>query len=194
MSDILDKIKALFSQSEEKKAPVIHEMIERSDSEQISAKHWVLGERGQLLFNNIQVYLEEPQSNFSNFHLYKNERSNGFAIYFEGSGMQNIEMQYYFDSLKEAVLELPYNLYMSDRKIISEKDSVVKTIERHYLKPERNIEDEKTAQLFGNIAIEHHLRDDTPEFVKINANYYQDHLYHKAKPFPELLEHIFKKS
>lgn len=194
MSDILDKIKALFNQSEEKKTPVIHEMIERSENDQISARHWVLGERGQLLFDNIQAYLEEPKPDFNNFHLYKNERSNGFAIYFKGSGMQIIEMQYYFDSLKEAVLELPYNLYMSDRKIISEKDSVIKTIERHYLKPQRNMEDEKTAQLFGNIAIEFHLRDDTPEFVKINASYYQDHLYQKAKPFSELLEHIFKKS
>ncbi|MEX2590311.1 MAG: hypothetical protein WD334_08895 [Chitinophagales bacterium] len=194
MKDIFDKIKSLLKSSKESGKPFVHEMIERSNKETESHIAWAESPRKELLFSNIKAFLENPEADYSNFQSFQNERSYTFVFYFEGSGMEKTEMQYYFDHLKERVLELEYNLYMSDRKIKAEPGNVVKTIERHYLKPLRKQKhhSDKAEQQYGNIAIEHHLRDDVPEFVKLNASYYQDHLYKDVKAFPELLKLIFK--
>ena len=192
--DIFNKIKSLLSDAEKSKAPLIHEMIERDDREKRAFQKWQFSERKDLLYNNIREFLNNPEGDYSNFHLFQNGHSHSFVLYFQDSGMEKDEMMSYFDTLKDRVLDLEYSLYMSDRRIKTEAKNEVKTIERHYLKPKNNRlqSKEKVGQEYGNISIEHHLRDEIPEFVKFTAAYYNDHLYHDAKEFPELLNHLFE--
>lgn len=196
MRDIFEKIKLMLSSSSEPGRTFIHEVIDRSEDEMNAVEQWKYSDRKELLFSNINTFLRDPDSDYPSFQNFQNERSYTFVLYFEGSGMHKSEMHYFFDLLKDNVLQLDYDylLYMSDRKIKPEKGFSVKTIERHYLKPSRKkwATNEKVEQHYGNIAIEHHLRNDVPEFVKLNASYYQDSLYEKAREFPELLQSIFK--
>lgn len=172
---------------------MIHEMIERNDKEEQALKNWEWSDRRKLLHQNIRSFLQDPESEFSSFQIFQNGHSHSFVLFYENSGMYEMEMQCYFDYLKNQVLEQDYTLYMSDRKIKTEPKNIVKTIERHYLKPKnkRLQKNEKAEQKYGNISIEYHLRDEKPEFVKFSAAYYSDRLYHDVESFPELLDKIF---
>lgn len=194
MRDIFEKIKSLFNESLESKRPLIHETIERSEAETTAANVWLEKTETKALFEKIAAFVKHGQEENTCFHLFKNEHSKSFVLYFEESELQAIEMQYYFDSMKNLLLEQSYYLYMSDRRIIPEPDSIVKTIERHYLKAAqtKRTKGEKREQEYGNIAIELHLRDSVPEFVKLTSSYYQDHLYKEVKPFSDLLQRLFK--
>ena len=113
--------------------------------------------------------------------------SAGFVIYFQHLNYQAEEIEYFFDFLKERVMALNYRSDISDRRMFSRK-SWVETQERHYLKPINTYNSaELLDQQFGNITIEHELRDGAPHNLRLRATFYSDALYKDAHSFGALM-------
>lgn len=126
-------------------------------------------------------------------HLLKTDGSNGIAITYHPK-IGTDAFQFFFDHLKEQVLQIGYKLYSSDRRIFVRSD-YSETIEKHYLKPPvdlrvENGEVQRCDQRYGNIIIEYIQIDDKPSFIRLMGHYYEDQLYLKPLPFDELLREI----
>jgi hypothetical protein len=65
----------------------------------------------------------------------------------------------------------------------------------YFLKPEIKAEDfdnPPIKQLYGNIMLERVLLNNQPQYLKIQANIYNDRYYQNALPFNDLLSFILK--
>ena len=123
----------------------------------------------------------------------KTDSSNGFILrYPEQFNVRSF--RFLFDYFKDKVAELDYYLYTSDERAYERKNHI-ETIERHYLKPSlRRFREAKPGepidQIFGNVLIELYFTDDTPSYIKLLANNYNDHKYKEARNFDELIDHL----
>ena len=84
-------------------------------------------------------------------------------------------------------------LFRSDRRI-KHLPSKVEELERYYLKPKFQFDEEaqKVLHGYGNITLELVFHNDQAKFLKLLANSYKDRNFHEAKPFSELVSEIFK--
>lgn len=191
--NVWDFFKNYFKEAEHSSGsnPVVHELLERSETEKADYKDWKGSLPCRRLFDALAseyaMYQSSPEKVDRAFTFLKTNSSHGFAIHFPLTGNTHAEATHFFDFLKEKVLTLNYRAQMSDTRTWSEKDWV-QTVEKHYLKPRQQwADDQKIEQQFGNVTIELTLRDNHPFKLTFRATHYSDRLYAEADDFAELM-------
>ena len=170
--------------------PAVHELIERDPDFQARYEQWKRTHNSRRLLDwLVEQYATHRagQATDSGVGFLDTPSSKGFVIYFRELNYRPEEIEYFFDYLKERVQTLDYRSDISDRRVFSRNDWV-ETQERHYLKPRKNFEAGKLIeQGFGNITIQHELRDDVPHNLRLRATVYMDALYEDAATFGALM-------
>lgn len=181
--------------------PLIEEEIKRHESYKNTYFKWVNEGQYRWLTQKIyQGYLLKKKNETDDLqvHILKSPGANGFAVTYSLL-MEERDLQYLFDYLRDKVLNLDYKLYASDRRIFDRKE-YVETIEKHYLKPpivkiapqgdQHPYNQETINQRFGNIIIEYIAIDEKPSFLRFMTHYYSDFLYSPVAPFDELIDYL----
>jgi hypothetical protein len=200
MDNIWTYFKSLFAKAEESSPskPLIHELIERSDSEADDYQRWkntlVCRRLMDWLDNQYAVYRILPQDVDEGLDFLDTPSSKGFVVHFHQTRYSRRDATHFFDYLKEQVLGLGYRPQISDTRTYN-RASWVETVERHYLKPRTHfpVEEEmggKIDQKFGNILIELELRNDQAYNLRFRATSYNDRLYEEAEDFQELMKEV----
>lgn len=117
---------------------------------------------------------------------------NGFVIHFNEDKWRPEDFRCLFDFFKKTLKKENYWSQLSDIKKIK-YGKQLETIERHYLKPPRQFHleyGEKMDQKFGNIMISLNSLNEKIINLKFSATHYNDHLYHPAKGFDQLMESL----
>lgn len=125
-------------------------------------------------------------------HTLNSPYANGFAVSYDPPFNPETFSKLFF-AFGRRMLALGYRQVSLDRKI-EEINDKVKTTEKQYFKPPLKAEDftSKIDQLYGNVSVEKVTIDNEPSFIKVLVTVYSDHLYQKAKPFDEFIDHIFE--
>ncbi|TAH18025.1 MAG: hypothetical protein EAZ08_12555 [Cytophagales bacterium] len=181
--------------------PLVEEEIKRHEAYRSSYFKWVNEGKYRWLTQKIyQNYLLKKKNEAADLqvHLLKSSGAGGFAVTYSLL-MDEKELQYLFDYLKDKVLNLNYKLYTSDRRIFDRKE-YVETIEKHYLKPiteriaptgsEHPENKEMINQRYGNILIEYISVDEKPSFLRFMVHYYSDFLYTPVQSFDDLVDYL----
>jgi hypothetical protein len=194
--ELFNKIRQLFQSAEQSSAtvPVIHKMIELTEAEKEDYEFWktTLVRRRLIDWLNDQYLLNshDPSRLDNSISFLNTPSSKGFVIHFYKTNYSKREVNFLFHYLKEQVLQLNYRTQISDSRTFN-RPNWVETIDRHYLKPRSNYQkDQLIDQKFGNITIEHQLRNDQPHFLKFRATIYKDRLYKEADDFKTLMQAI----
>jgi len=196
MADFWNYLKGLFQSAEESSPsqPAIHKLIERSETEQKDYEQWknTLVRRRLMDWLNDQyaIYRVAPDDIDEALDFLDTPSSKGFVIHFFKTRYSQRDIVHLFDFLKEQVLKLNYKTQVSDLRTYN-RSNWVETVQRHYLKPRPNFQQEgKFEQIYGNVMIEFLLKDDEPYNLKFRATSYKDHLFHDAEEFKDLMQHI----
>lgn len=193
MSFIENILNKLFPKENNSHKSIIHEVISRKTSENLNYQKWLksVDKFDQLkAIENAYKLAKENKESDPEIILLNTAYSNGFAIPYN-SMFSSDEFRFIFDYFKDQVLKMDYRPAGSDRKI-REKQGVIETVEKHYLKPPVNYTERVTDQQYGNILIEHVSLNEKPDHIKVMANVYSDRLYNKPRSFDEFMERLFK--
>lgn len=126
------------------------------------------------------------------FHQYNSPQANGFFINMR-LGISPESFPFLMDLFKERVLECGYSVYTSDRKYKESALGRMKSLDKHYLKPQLGVDIEVPInQRYGNVLLEYTAIDETPEYLKVMASVYSDRNYRKAGAFGELMEVLLR--
>lgn len=197
-----ENIKKLFTAAEQSSSntPVIHKVIERTATELQAYERWKNTLGSQRLLDWIRGehvnFVVDPQGTDAAIDFLNTPSTKGFVIHFYKTRYTAVEVNHFFDFLKERVLTLDYKSYLSDTRTYNRKEWVER-MDRHYLKPPTNIRNPEKGQFnqrFGNITIELMFRNDKIYLLKFSATTYNDHLYKKAEEFNELMKHLYLKA
>ncbi|MEL6866735.1 MAG: hypothetical protein AAFP19_20095 [Bacteroidota bacterium] len=201
MADFWQYLKNIFQSAEQSSPnqPVIHESLERSEEEQAGFVRWkkTLAKKRLLDWLNGEYvrFLINPKEIDEAIDFLQTPSSKGFVIHFNKTRYPQQEVIYFFDYLKERVLDIPYRTYLSDLRTYN-RPKWVETVQRHYLKPPSQLRQypapKQMDQRYGNITIELLLRNDKVHQLKFQATSYRDHLYQKAEGFKGLMQELLK--
>jgi len=200
LSDFWKKIKSLFQDSEESSPsqPVVHEIIERSEAEKVAYEKWktTLSAKRMLdwLNNQYAAFLSPTARTDDAIAFLNTPSAKGFVVHFHQTQYRKEEILHLFDLLREKVLEMNYNSYVSDVRTFN-RPQWVESIQRHYMKPSLNFykkETEKFDQGYGNIKIELEFRNDKVYNLRFSATTYQDQNFNKADEFKELMGMVLR--
>ncbi|MCB0571377.1 MAG: hypothetical protein KDC66_16515 [Phaeodactylibacter sp.] len=190
--------KSLFTKAEESSPsqPLLHELIERSETERQEYEHWknTLARRhlSDWLWQQYGLYQALPAEIDEAAYFLDTPSSKGFAIRFSGLRYSDKDAVFFFDYLKEKVCELGYRPQISDTRAYN-RPNWVETMEKHYLKPRpKNTAGGKYQQRFGNITIELELRDGQAHSLRFRATSYNDRLFEKAEEFAGLMQQLLE--
>ncbi len=180
----------VFGKTETPDPVFVHKLLTRSDAFSEKYRAWKKGRKEELLelvATSLQLKAkgieQDPQT-----HLLKFSGSNGFAVSFS-SEMGTEELQFLTEWFAELILRhLPYRKANGD-VMVRERNNLVETIEKIYLKPVAT-EELPVDQHFGNILIENFVIGTKPSYMKVTANYYTDRMYKPHRSFEELTEFI----
>lgn len=140
--------------------------------------------------DSLERVLEQKQSN-ERVLIHESNGAAGIVLNFDQSEFTHPDFEFFFEWLKDRMLQLPYRLYTSDRHF-KDKTDFVQRKERHYLKPVPvDPASLPVEQLYGNVMIEHIWVNEVPEMIKILATTYQGHNYQKPRSFEALCKHLF---
>ncbi len=171
---------------------LVNEVIDRGEKYLAAYNHRIQSEAFKDLAKGIySSYILKQQAidKLPAIHLLTSPNANGFAISYHEE-IEVHDFQYLFDWLYDRTKALDYKLANSDRSVI-EKNGVIESKEKHYLKP--RVGNEKIIdQQYGNILIEHIAIDDVPSLIKYTANTYNDRKYQEALKFDNLAEYLFQ--
>lgn len=197
--DIWKKFTDLFTRWEESSPtqPLLHEMIERSEAQKADYAAWKEGivcrQLCDWLARQYGLFRALPTETDAAVDFLDNRSVKGFVIYFDRTNYNLRDVTFFFDYLKEKVLQLNYRTQISDRRAFQRNDRA-ETIERHYLKPAPDFSGTgKLNQKFGNITIESVLHDEQPYQLKFRAVSYNDALFREAESFGKLMLLITEK-
>jgi hypothetical protein len=178
--------------------PLIEEEIKRTESYRNAYFRWVNEGHYRWLTQKIQESYGLKKKNEPSdlqVHILSSSGARGFAVTYSPL-MNEKDLQFLFDYLKDKMLNLGYRLYTSDRRIF-DQSSYVESIEKHYLKPpapktfpvENNHPSNKAMfnQVYGNVLIEYISIDEKPNFLRFMTHYYSDFLYTPVLSFDDLL-------
>ena len=192
MSFFDDVMGRLFGKKEEEKVPLVHEVLERSEREKNEYQAWVdAGDYKDLVQAVSSGYLKKKMGILAELdvHLLETPYSNGFAISFNDK-LGTVAFRNLFDYLKEQTLGMSYKLSQADRRM-SGKTDYAETIEKWYLKPNaQEEEDQVLNQLYGNVLIEHVTIDSRPSYIRLMVNVYQGRQYSEPLKFDHYLERL----
>jgi len=200
MDNIWNYFKNLFNKAEESSPsqPLIHEMIQRSETERADYQRWknTLVCRRLLDWLNDQyaIYRVAPEDIGEALDFLDTPSSKGFVIHFHKTRYSKRDATHFFDFLKEQVLALEYRPQISDLRTYN-RNNWVETVERHYLKPGPTLRKQQQAdgrflQKYGNITIELELRNEQVFNLRFRATSYKDSLFNEPQEFKELMQQI----
>jgi len=202
MFDINKFLKKLTKSSSTSSEPLIKESLERDTEFMAAYNKWCnyydYRKFTDLIYNQYQLFISENDPyDLSVIRFLKGRGTNGFVLKANpdrSDGYEDYEMEYFFDYLKERILQLSYICYSSDIKHFN-KDTFTETIQRHYLKPSIKVisetEPEKANQQWGNFNIELKLIDNKVRQMKFLNTWYSDHNWTKVKDFDGLIKYLF---
>jgi len=186
-------IKGLFREVEQSSPtrPYIHETLERGVSElaeyeawksDLARHRWMNRLGDEYATHRIDASKVDRSMDFLDTPSMK-----GFVIHAPIGGYKLKELRHLLDYLKERVLIAEYKVYVSDRRIYN-RNGKHEMIERHYLKPKVQINDnEQITQRYGNVRIELKCQNDIPINLKFSATGYHDRLFAEAEDFKVLM-------
>ncbi len=189
---MFDFFNQLFRKQVSGKVPMVQEMLQRSDTEQLGYTNWQLSEHKassiKYLHDEISRYFLDEAS--TSLLLINTAKSRGFILPYNVLPSDILAFQHLFDYFKAQILTLNYSLYLSDVKHYN-RPKQVETIERHYLKPRMGYDfSAPLNQLYGNITIEHYLHNDKPQQIKFLVTPYNDRKYTAPLSFAHLVEQL----
>lgn len=187
-----DEVYQKLFKKQQPKQPVVHELLKRTEREQLEFNDWQLSEERRSILADLDRAYQLKQKQIDSklqVHLLSSQYANGFAVSFnEVFTAKNF--RHLFDELKEQVIKQGYKLVQGDRRII-DKETYEESIEKWYLKPlSADFEQEMIDQRYGNVIIECISINRKPSFLRLMANVYQDRLYRKAEPFDKLFYNL----
>ncbi len=123
------------------------------------------------------------------------EQSSGFIYYHDGQLASDKEVLHLMDHFKHQVKGMGYIQNLADRRL-RQSGEVVEEIQRYYLKPKFQFDEEaqKVLHGFGNITIEVIVRNNETKYLKVLVNRYKDRNFHEAAPFGDFLKKILSTS
>ena len=187
--DIYTKV---FGKTESSDPVFVHKLLKRSYHFSEKYEDWKKGRKDELLdlvATSLQLKAKGIEQDPPT-HILKFSGSNAFAVSFY-SEMSTEELQFLTEWFAEQVLKhQPYRKANGDI-MIRERNNIVETIEKIYLKPVNN-KDLPIDQQFGNILIENFVIGTKPSYMKVTANYYTDRMYKPHRPFEALTEFLLK--
>ena len=197
MSDLWNYVKSLFQSAEQSTpaVPTVHEMIERTKEERADLEQWqemlVRRRLTGWLADQYAIFLVDPDNVDRELDFLNTPSSKGFVIHLHRTNYSKRDLLHFLDYLKNQVKALGYRIQISDRRVYPVKNGV-ETVERHYLKPRLNFEQEveKQNQRYGNITISAVLLNDQPYQLKFQVTSYQDRLFSEADDFRDLMQVI----
>lgn len=191
VDDVLKKLFKSDSPSEKQTPALRVEAIQRSEQFNASYKNWLAGGELKSLLTNLQnsyqmVRFDDQVS--EDFILMNRQGANGFICY----GIDDDEIFFLIDYLKEKIKGYGYTLFNSDRNIRDKQDHFM-VVERYYLKPQLSNKDflDKRKQLYGNILLEIESKNEVPKHLKLLSTTYSDRNYEQAFSFDELVSKLF---
>ena len=173
--------------------PVIHEVIERSETERQDYEKWKESARQakQLTYVFDEYHKVQETKNLigSTFYYLDESSSKGFILNFRPDIFEPEEFQFYFDYLKERVREFDYKIYTSDVRSFVRAE-YAEEIQRHYLKPRFRMDQKQMDQQFGNITITLVRQNDQPVYIQFICHRYADRNYTEATDYRMLIEQV----
>lgn len=187
--DIYAKV---FGKAQTQEPIFVHKLLKRSSVFLEKYVAWKKGRKDEILElvdTSLQLKAKGIEQDPPT-HLLKFSGSNAFAVSFS-SDMGAEELQFLTEWFAEHILNhLPYRKANGDI-MVRERNNIVETIEKIYLKPITS-EELPVDQHFGNILIENFVIGTKPSYMKVTANYYTDSMYKSHRPFEELSEFLLK--
>ena len=120
---------------------------------------------------------------------YISEYANGFTLYPDTSA-DSKSLALLMEYLKEKLLEASYRLVHLSRKI-DEKNEVIETLEKYYLKPPLSNR-VPINQMYGNVEIEVLKHNHEEKRLKFLASVYSDRKYTKPWEINNLMHFLFE--
>lgn len=197
MSFFDEIIQKVFAHQKPDKPLEMLESVKRSVKEEIQYNKWTQSNEARSALVKISESIElkrlggkdvKPQVILS-----ESNYANALSIIFNNRDDEAIS-RLLMDYFKEVILSINYRLQVTERKI-KENQNSVQVKEMYFLKPEIKAEDfdnPPIKQLYGNIILERMLLNNQPQYLKIQANIYNDRYYQNALPFNDLLNFILK--
>lgn len=197
MSFFDEIIQKVFAHQKSDKPLEMLESVKRSIKEEIQYNKWIQSNEARSALVKISESIElkrlggkdvKPQVILS-----ESNYANALSIIFNNRDDEAIS-RLLMDYFKEVILSINYRLQVSERKI-KENQNSVQVKEMYFLKPEIKVDDfdnPPIKQLYGNIILERVLLNNQPQYLKIQANVYNDRFYQNALPFNDLLNFILK--
>jgi len=170
-----------------------HKTLKRSEKQQANFKDWLASIDSQSLLEEIHKAYHLKRTDIDSdipILLFRSVYANGFAIK-NNERIGDQDFHYLLDYFKDKLLKIGYRQAGSDSKITA-KEGFVLTVDKFYMKPPLQVEP-PIDQLYGNIAIELHLMDDKPNYLKLMASIYSDRMYKEHEDFDELVELLLVK-
>ncbi len=182
----------VFGKGKEPEPVFLHKLLKRPDLFTEKYENWKKDRKDDLLSlvdTSLQLKAKDIEQDPPT-HILKFSGSNAFAVSYS-SEMIAEELQFLTEWFAEMVLQhLSYRKANGDI-MVRERNNVVETIEKIYLKPIAT-EELPVDQQFGNILIENFVIGTKPSYMKVTANYYTDRMYSAHRPFEELTEFLLK--
>ena len=124
-----------------------------------------------------------------NLYFHESKNSNGF--YFRAENPWNTQdYRFLVHLFAKKLIALNYVQNHATREVI-EEGGVLKIKEEYFLKPTLKLRKQiPYEQLFGNIFIEHRIKGDETELVKVMVNTYTDQYYNKPYYFEDFLTEL----
>lgn len=152
-----------------------------------------------------QVYLNWTGPFFKAYHYKKTDLPSQFrvqlmqdaytrgVIFFYDPGIGAGNFTYFFDLLKDRVLEQGYTLHSCD-KLEVRHERYTEQVEKHVLTPPASdiTGTSLCNQLYGNILLDYIKVNGQPGYIRFVTNVYNDPYFSKPLPFDELLEKILQ--
>jgi hypothetical protein len=197
MSFFNELIQKIFESEKPDKPLEIIECVKRTQKEQIQYNKWLQSNQARSTLLKIAEAVELNRLGKKNVNpqviIAESNYANALNIIFNNRDDEAIS-RLLMDYFKEMILSINYRIQLNERRI-KENQNSVHLSEMYFLKPDIKAEDFNNPpikQLYGNIIIERVLLNNQPQYLKIQANIYNDRYYQTALPFNDLLSFILK--
>ena len=136
----------------------------------------------------IAVRREDPPAAV-NLYFHESKNSNGFYFRAESPWNTN-DYRFLVHLFVKKLKALRYVQNHATREVV-EEGGILKTEEEYFLKPTLKLRRQiPYEQLFGNVFIEHRMKGDETELLKIMVNTYTDQYYNKPYDFEDFLTEL----
>lgn len=171
--------------------PILHEQMKENDADKEKLIQFINSIRFNNLLQSIKnSYQLAKIGELSENHIYIHESNGAYGFYLSfNKNFETNDFSFLAKYFKLKTLELAYTLYSSE-KIIVEKAQKIEETEKHYLKPNVIMdENKKMNQQFGNVLIEFVKVENKPSYLKVLVTFYNDSNFSKNLNADDFISH-----